>query len=167
MKRLLLLLVFAFVVEHAPWRLMALCAETMAMQPSRSHITQADDQYWDALKLESQLINLGWAVSYDDGMAAQNLYGLTVSRDHEIHIEKSLHWNQRFAILAHEGGHTLEPGYLDRAQGEVFAESVAALVAHDGLREHARYLARVKLVTVVTLLLEWQRIYRAAALLED
>lgn len=92
---------------------------------------------------------------------------MTNLHTHTVKVSEALHWNARFAVLAHEGGHIMARGYLNRAQHEAFAESVAALVARDGLREHARYLAEYRIDAILTMLVHWRAIYRAAGVLED
>jgi hypothetical protein len=70
-------------------------------------------------------------------------------------------------VLAHEGGHTLAAGWYGYEQREIFAECVATLMSHDGVREHARYLSGFKTELIMMVLTEWPKMYRAAALLED
>lgn len=165
MKKYLGVLFIAFVLCYAPWRLMALGVEVLCMHPGPTRVTQDDSSYWQALSLELRLTDLGWVVTYQAGMVDHDLYGMTSPSEHTVKVEQSLHWNARYQILAHEGGHTLEPGWLNRGQGEVFAEVVAMLVTHDGLREHARYLSRDKMGFLFTSLMEWQAMYNAAEML--
>ncbi len=111
---------------------------------------------------------MGYSVGFGPNLELDGAkaYGITDTVNHLILIDRSLSWDARFSVLAHEGGHVLEPGWSSTAQGECFAEMVSTLVAHDGLREHARYLARFKVEAIVMLLTEWPAIYNAAAVLE-
>ena len=167
MKRLVLALLVTLIAFHAPWRLMALGVETVLMSPAHTRTSDGDDKYWKALDLELKLISLGWEVSYQPRLSlnGQEVYGLTDPGPRIVLIDARLHWNARLAVLAHEAGHIMSPMGLTREQGEVFAESVGALVSHDGLREHARYLADVK-AEVLVMAIFWRDIYRAAAVLE-
>jgi hypothetical protein len=169
MKRTILALLTVFILAHAPWYLLALGVQTLWMNPGHTQFSTEDDAYWDALRLEARLIDLGWAVNYshDLNSGGQAAYGLTSQSEHTVWIDQSMHWNARFAVLAHEGGHILQPGWMTREQGEIFAETVSALVSRDGLREHARYLSRYKLDFMLITFMEWRQIYRAAAVLRD
>lgn len=169
MKKALLAFLMLGILVHAPWRLMGLIAETMVVSPGATRTSQADDQYWQALDLEARLVSLGWEVSYAPQLSyrGQQAYGLTDPNEHTVQIDETLHWNARFAVLAHEGGHIMARGYLSTVQSEAFAESVAALVSHNGLREHARYLAAFRTDAILTMLVQWRAIYRAADVLED
>ncbi len=167
--RSLLLFLMLGVFIHAPWRLAALAAETLVIAPGLTRTSDQDDQYWQALDLQRRLENMGWTVTYVPGISreGQKVYGVTDPSAHTITMDAGLRWNARLAILAHEGGHTLQSGWLTRNQGETFAEAVATLISHDGLREHARYLTGFRADAVLTILVEWRAIYRAAAVLED
>lgn len=153
----------------APWKLMVVASEAMFMTPGMSRLDdRGTDQYWDALALASRIHSLGWDVSYQPGMLAEGLLGLTVPDDHTVMVEQSLTWNGRYNILAHEGGHTIQPGWIHSdEQGEIFAESVAAVMSKNGLSEHARYLARYRMELIPTLIFMWPSIYHAAAVLQD
>lgn len=157
----------ATAVLSTPWRLAVLAAEVMLITPGNTRISDGNDKYWEALDLEAMLAERGYRVDYVDGLnKAKGIYGATSPQAKSIIIDGDLHWNARFAILAHEAGHVMQPGRLTRNQGEAFAESVAMLVAHDGYREHARYLANGLRVDAITVLLvEWRAIYHAAAAL--
>lgn len=166
-RSVILLLLLLFIAEHGPWRLMALSAEVLTTPRGYVRTSNGNDQYWRALDLQGHLEAAGWRVSYDAGILDQGLYGYTDPLDHSIHVDASLSWNARFATLAHEGAHTLQPARLTVNQREVFAESVAALVTRDGLREHARYLALLKADFVTEAIVDWQAIYRAAGILDN
>ena len=169
MKKALFVLLLSTIAIHAPWRLMALAVETLVVQPGPTRFSSDNDKYWDALELEARLIDLGYMVGYGPQLIVngQSAYGLMAPGEHVIMIDQRLSWNARFAVLAHEGGHVLQRGWYTRAQGEAFAESVAALVAHDGLREHARYMSGFKMDAIWVMLTDWRAIYRAARTLED
>lgn len=168
--KLTLAVLLVFIVFHAPWRLMVLVAEATAMTPSFTRISEDDSKYWEALDLQNRLAWFGWNVRYEHGLNynGNEVYGLTDRESHRIFIEKRLHWTQTYIVLAHEAGHILAPGWIasDESQSEVFAESVAAIATHTGLREHARYLSQHK-ESLWVVVMEWRRIYRAAALLEQ
>ena len=154
----------ASILAHAPWRLMVLFAEALVASPGHAVTSTANNKYWQCQDLWTTLERrLGWTVKFEDLNA--NLYGMTDTPHRIILINSSLSWNGRYAVLAHEGGHALQPSFISDTQGEAFAESVAALVAHDGLWEHARYIARVR-SDIFVLVVEWRAIYRAAAILE-
>lgn len=169
MKSHLLAVLLTLILAFAPWRLVALAGETMMMRPSISHFTSRDDLYYEALALEARLLALGYSVKYQTGLnfMGQEAWGLTVPTEHQIYVEERLHWNARYAVLAHEAGHVLQPDWVDREEGDAFAEIVAALVTHDGLREHARFLARSKGAFLITAIAGWQEAYHAADLLTD
>jgi hypothetical protein len=169
MKRGLLIILLTFIAFHAPWRLAALVAETLSLHPGETRFSQTDDQYWEAMQLEGRVIALGYRVGYVNGIVVNGFpaYGVTDNRQHLVEVDASLHWNARFAVLAHEAGHVVEPIWVHGQSAEVFAEMVAALVARDGLREHARWLSDSKGEVLLMALTEWPAIYHAAALLED
>jgi hypothetical protein len=168
MKTLLTILLTLCVV-FLPWRLIATGAELAAVTIGHTQWTTADDDYWRALGLQLRIESLGYSVTYAEDLqyGGQKAYGLTIPSMHQVFIDSSLHWNARYAVLAHEGGHILQPVWVDGEQGEVFAESVAILVTGGPLREHARYLA-IRPFTFLTLsLMEWRAMYHAAAVLSD
>jgi hypothetical protein len=169
MKHTLAVLLSAFIVFHAPWRLMALTAETFVLRPGNAHVRVTSDYYWDVEALENRLIGLGWTVQYarDIRLNGVPAYGITDHHSHAIVVESALQWDARYAVLAHEAGHTLQPFWADGIQADCFAEAVAVLLVHDGLREHARYLASQRWVCTTLMLAEWPAIYHAAALLQD
>lgn len=160
---------FLLVAIHAPWRVMMLAAEVLVMAPGRVHVDQGTQHYWDALSLESKLETLNYGVSYAHGLEVdgQEAYGVTDMEAHTITIDAELSWNARLAVLAHEGGHTLQPGWVTSRQAEAFAETVAMLVSHDGYREHARYLAHMRMDALFMMVVEWPAMMHAAAVLED
>jgi hypothetical protein len=169
-----IVLLIAFVVQQAPWRLMVLAGETLVVHPGLTRVKDGVDKYWDCLNLEHRLMRDAYSVTYAPGAVVslvgnmgESLYGLTDPQARFIMIADELRWNERLAVLAHEGGHTLEPGGLSMSQGEAFAESVAMLVSHDGFREHARYLSSIRLTAIVTMIAYWPEIYRAADHLEN
>lgn len=171
MKNLLALILLVLTVEHTPWRLLALLGETAVMQPGLTRVVKGSDRYWDARALEVRLTGLGWHVVYAPHLHSgmQEVYGVTDIRDRTIHIDSDLEWDARYMILAHEGGHALMTAYewSDDSAAEAFAEAVATLVAHNGLREHARYLTNHRLALLMTVLTKSSRVYRAAAMLQE
>lgn len=177
MKKIVLALLLGYIALNFPWRIAALTVEVLSMKPGHTRVSDGDDQYWDALDLEAKLIHLGWAVSYEKDLKvyprgpfgpAVEVYGVTDEEERTIKVDEKLHWNARYAVLAHEAGHTFEPSWADRAQGEAFAEGVAMLVARDGIREHARYIAgNARWEFLFMALSESTAMYNAAALLED
>lgn len=169
MKKYLLAFIVGFALVSFPWRLAALGVEVLAMHPGPTRPTQSNGRFWDAMSIELRLLDLGWQVKYaaSPEFNGQAAFGMTDPEHHIIVIDSALSWDMRFTVLAHEGGHVLEPGWMTRSQGEVFAETVSALASHDGLREHARYLARYKVDFVLISIMEWQGMYRAAAVLTE
>lgn len=168
MKKTIATVLLTLIVVFAPWRLFVVVAETIVMKPGHLRETQRVDGYWQAMELEARLIALGWVISYQSNVnyEGQEAYGITNNTVHQITIDENLRWNDRLAVLAHEAGHTQQPGWAGTAEGEAFAEMVATLVCHCGFREHARYLARVKVETLLMAFTEWDNIYAAAATLE-
>jgi hypothetical protein len=159
--------VVLWMVAILPWKLIALVPEVLWMSPGNEHYTDRVDKYWDALSLEAKLVGMGWSVEYRPRLIDAGAYGMTSLEQHRIIVDDSLDWNARFAVLSHEAGHTLQPTWVTQQQGEAWAESVAMLIAHDGLREHARYLSHVKVDFLMMVLTEWPSIYDAAAVLQD
>lgn len=157
----------AIVALHTPWRLMGLAAESFVLRPAQARISSGDERYWEAQSLETRLARMGWTTSYTHGLMTrgERAYGLTDRAQHSIAIEAGLRWNERYSVLAHEGGHILQPDWVSAVQGEVFAEAVAALVVRDGPREHARYLAAYRWDVLTVLLTEWRQVYHVAAIL--
>jgi hypothetical protein len=166
MKRIAIALLLAFALEHAPFRLAALVTETLVMKPGPVRVVHPNDRFWDAIDLETRLLSMGWQVMYRPILGA-GLFGVTDSRQHTITVDSSLKWNARYAVLAHEAAHTLQPFWLSTEQGEAFAEIVSMLLCHDGLREHARYLADKKVDVVLVALVEGAAAYHAVAVLTD
>ncbi len=169
MKQLALGILLAFLWVALPFRLIALSVEMFLVHPSGPHFTQSDEGYWQAAELEARVMALGWTVTY---VAAPKLgndeaLGLTLPQLHSIVVDSGIHWSARAAILAHEAGHTLQPSWLNPVEADCFAEGVATLVVHDGLRNHARYLAGAKWTCLGVILAEFPAISHAAALLED
>lgn len=167
MKKILLVLLLAFTLEHAPFRLAAVSVQALVMPSGYTRLDMnGTDRYWQTLDLDLRLTKLGWKVSYEKNLLEQHsAYGMTSFRDRTIQIDERLNWNARFAVLAHEGGHTLQPTYsMSLGQAEVFAESVAMLVEGRGQTRHARYLAMWR-PDLITALVYWQEIYKAAGLL--
>ncbi len=132
--------------------------------------SEDNDFYWSANRIHRILVQqLGATVSFADP-AISGAAGST-SADRTVIIDSHLHWTARFETLAHEAGHLLQPDALaTRMDGEVFAESVAYLVAiHDGdkeaLRRSSRYLSGMK--ASLHIMTEYRlEILRAAAFLE-
>ena len=171
MRKLVLALLLAFIVEHAPWRLMALFAETFVTRPGLTRVVQTNNRYWDALALQERIEELSYTVEFTKDLTYQGVpvYGLTMSSRHSVQVEAALSWDARYAVLAHEGGHMAlgqSPMYTSE-EHEAFAECVALLISHDGIREHARYLSTHKLALFTVIALDSARIYRAAAILQE
>jgi hypothetical protein len=161
--RKLVIVLALFAAYLAPWRLIALGAQSIYMRPGLVHTAAGTDHYWDAKDLENRLRRFGWSVAYDKGLIENSgAYGMTQFFERKITVDDSLSWNERYAVLLHEAGHTQQPYRLTTGQGEVFAESVSALAGTGGLREHARYLAGLKADVLPVLLIHWSDIYRAA-----
>ena len=166
-RQAVLAVLVAVILAHAPWRLSALFVETLAVDTGPVQLRASADGYWVAQRLEQRLSQLGWHVEYIPALNVWGMpvYGATFPGERAVRIAAELSWADRAAVLAHEGAHGLQPPRLTEGQSEVFAESVAMLVAHDGLREHARYLANLR-GDLIVMIVEWRAIYRAAAVLE-
>ena len=161
----LLVLFVLVVVVHAPWRLLLLAGEVALVRPGVVRMPSGQNNYWLVQDLSIRLNELGWEVRYIPMDPSQ--YGMTQPDAHLISINETLSWNARYATLAHEAGHTLQPYWMNKRQGEAFAEGVSYLVTGDSAVENARYLAHSRIDTLLTLLTEWREIYHAATLLED
>ncbi len=168
-KRATLLVLLAWLATLAPWRLAALGAEVLIVRQGQARTDPGNGKYWLAQDLEARLNALGWRIDYVTPlrMRGEAAYGITIPAEHAILIESSLAWNARYAALAHEAGHATQPAWIGEIDAEFFAESVAALVAGDGPREHARWLAGHRADCVLFLLTQWRPVYDAAALLGD
>lgn len=167
MFKLLLVSLLSVLLVIAPWRLLNLAAHTLVGRPGTIHTTQKVDRYWDVVELQTRLELLGWDVSYhrDLRVYGQPAYGVTDPSSHRIVIDEALYWNDRLAVLAHEAGHTVQPALT--AQGfECWAESVAYLVAQDGVTEHARYLSPYKYTCVALMVTHWPELYAAKTLID-
>jgi len=176
MRYAILALLLAVIVAHTPWRLLALFAETFVVHPGLTRVVPTNTRYWDTLILQERIAELGYPVTYvRDLMVPINMfqvmpvYGVTEKDGGKvsIRIEAGLSWDARYAILAHEGGHIFQSEGYSGAEGEAFAEAVAMLVSHDGIREHARYLANRKLALLTVIALDHAKVYRAAATLAE
>jgi len=161
--------VLALLISMAPFRLMGLTAEMFMLRPGNTHNAATTAHYWDVQDLSTRLNRLGWRIIYATPitMDGDRVYGITVFDEHVIAIDSGLAWDARYAVLAHEGGHTHQPFWVDKAQGDCYAEAVATLVAQDGIREHARYLADNRWTCLGVFLAEWPSIYNTAATLRD
>lgn len=163
--RILMFVLLLHVATQLPWRLAILGAEAAIVHPNLARMSQDNEWYWDAMSLEAKLVEVGYTVKYIDGLERTGFYGMTIWSEHTVFVEKSLHWNNRYMILAHEAGHVLSPVYLrGEPEREVFAEAVASLVCRCGYRENARYLASVR-GSLSTLFWYSSDIYRVAAFL--
>jgi hypothetical protein len=153
----------------APVRLVLLGAEMFMVHPGQTRFSSDDQGYWDALNLEARLVSLSWEVKYEKDLnfMGQSVYGLTVPSKHMIFIEEGLHWSARAAVLAHEGGHTMQPNWVSGPEGDCFAEGVALLTRGDALLEHARYLSPARWTCAGFLMTEFPAIYHAAMVLRD
>jgi hypothetical protein len=145
---------------------MRLTADVLAVQAGPLQLKTDDDQYWKVVRLEAKMRWLGYETSYEPDLnyMGSKVYGLTNTNDHHIYVEGNLHWNDRYAVLAHEAGHVLQPGYLDRSEADIFAETVSVLVAGN-YRESARWLATSRGTYLFTTLGEWRLEYAAAEFL--
>lgn len=149
-----------------PWRLLGFNVQVMMGSPGFVQSNPSDDGYWPAQNLEAQLEAWGWDVRYVP-IRQMGVYGLTNTKSRIIQVDRSLHWSDRYIVLVHEAAHTLQPGWLDKIDEEIFAESVAALIDPNGMREHARYLSPYKSVYFFTSMAEWRAIYATAAVLRQ
>lgn len=159
------LLTFLWVVT--PFRLLALSTTMFFVHPSPPHFSADDNGYWQALELERRLMGMGWQVQYPAQVMGGMAYGATDPDRHLVLVEESLHWSARAAVLAHEAGHTVEPTWVGRVEGDCFAESVATLITDAGYWDHARFMASARWTCLGVILTEFPAIYHAAALLQD
>jgi len=163
--QILLLVLTLHLALAFPWRLAILGVEAANVRPGLTRVSNDDSFYWETMSLESKMIEVGYTVEYVDGLMAAGAYGRTIYQPHKIIIERALHWNERYLVLAHEAGHALSPAYLrQEPESEVFAEAVANLVCRCGYRENARYLASAR-GSLSTLFWYYPDIYRVAAFL--
>ena len=162
-----LALLLSFIITYTPWRLVALTYYVMTTPATMVQVPSDHDRYWDAIYLAHRLEQFGWTVTYVPVKDTHGFdaYGLTFFQNRAVVVEEALSWTARYAVLAHEGGHTMQPASLTGQQKEVFAEIVAALVTRTHLREHARYLARTRGDYLLVVITEWQRLYRVATIL--
>ena len=174
LRKIVLILLLAYIVEHAPWRLMALLAETFFVRSGSTRVAQTNDRYWEARMLQERIEEMGYSVKYTKNLSiltnvgVLGVYGLTSPTHHTVEIEEGLSWDARYAILAHEGGHALSNSPIHTLdEAEAFAEAVATLVANNGLREHARYLSSRKMALFTVIMLDHAKIYRTAATLME
>lgn len=152
-----------------PWKLSALALESFVIEPSVVQQHADNDKYWDVKTLTVRLrIRYGFEVEYVPNLLlTEHAYGVTYAWPKRlIQIDDSLSWSERYRVLTHEAAHVLQPMRMTDQENEVFAESVSALITHDGLVEHARYLSEFKSVLPVTFLFRWRDIYKAAEQLE-
>jgi hypothetical protein len=175
-RKYILASILAVVLCFVPWRLGALLAETFVVHPGLTRVVQTNSRYWDVAILQERIEELGYPVKYTKGLTVQinmfqmmPVYGVTRKDDGKvsIEVEADLSWDARYAILAHEGGHIFQSEIYSGPEGEAFAEAVAMLVSHDGIREHARYLSNKKWALFTIVALDSARIYRAAAVLQE
>lgn len=164
MQRVLVILIVMLALVF-PWRLAMMAAEALWMEPTMIQQRADHDHYWDVQTLEARLkLRYAFEVKYVPGLLEdEHVYGMTMYwPERVITIDAGLSWSERWRVLTHEAGHVLQPMRLSNQGHEVWAESVSMLLAHDGIREHARYLAELKADVPLTLLVYWQEIYRAA-----
>lgn len=167
LPQLIAVLLLCFVCEHAPLKLMTLTPMVLQSAPGMSRTPTGTDEFWAVMDLQDRLDDLGWTVTYEP-ILDKGVLGLTSNDDHHVTIEETLDWNARYSVLTHEAGHTQQPGWMNEHQGEIFAESVSALLTSSReLPAHAKYLSRFKPEFFMMAVIEWPDIYRAAAQLEN
>lgn len=168
-KSFVLGVVLVWLWSVMPFRLIALSGEMFLVRPGGPHLVQGSTRYWDAINLEARLEGNGWSVTYAPNLSyhGQRAYGLTIPSEHAVIVDADLSWDGRYAILAHEGGHTLQPIWAGTQEGDCFAEGVATVLLGDGIRDHARFLGGVRWTCLGVFLVEHRAIYRAAAVLND
>lgn len=163
MRRTVLAVLATFVMFYTPWRLMALVGATLVAPPTEQRLSSKNGRYWDVQDLQNRLKALGWDVEYVD--LPEGYLGVTSVDERKISVSTELSWNGRLAVLAHEAGHTRQPEWSTHNEGEAFAEAVSVLIDRDDLWSHARYLARMRMDSILTIIGEWRRIERTANLL--
>lgn len=175
MKKVIALLLALYIALYTPWKLCALMTETFFVSPGLTRTVQTQAHYWEVALLQERIAELGYPVTFTKDLSvptmfgAMPVYGLTMKGDGKvsIQVEAGLSWDARYAVLAHEGAHIFQSERYTESEGEAFAEAVATLMSHDGLREHARYLAGKKLALFTILMLDSAKVYRAAAVLTE
>jgi hypothetical protein len=174
-KKFLALLLAGYIALATPWKLAALMVETFYVHPGLTRMTQTHTRYWDVAILKERIEALGYTVKFTKDLTMPSMfqsirvYGLTEKGGGKasIQVDEGLSWDMRYDVLAHEGGHIFQSERYSEEESEAFAEAVATIVTHNGLREHARYLASHKLALFTVLLLDSAKVYRAAAVLTE
>lgn len=175
MKKVIALLLALYIALYTPWKLCALMGETFFVSPGLTRVVQTHNRYWDVAMLKERIEAMGYSVRFTKGLTMPSMfqtipvYGLTEKGSGAAHIqvEEGLSWDMRYDVLAHEGGHIFQSERYSEEESEAFAEAVATIVTHNGLREHARYLASHKLALFTILVLDSAKVYRAAAVLTE
>lgn len=169
MKELLVTALLGWIALTFPWRLATLGVATLVVSPGLTQFSTAHDHYWDVQNFEYKLGAFGWEIVYTKDLRFQGspAYGVTSPAERKIYIEESLSWDGRWTVLGHEAGHVFQPAWVDRDQGEVFAQGVSLLLTHSSVRELARHIAGHKLTALEVLIAEHSAIQHAADVLRD
>src|SRR3954464_991246 len=94
-RNAILLLLAAFIVEHAPFRLAALAVATAAAPRGVTRVAAGDDRDWAPPAPERRPTPPGWRGAYKPPptMNGEEVYGVTNSGDRTVVIDADLHWN--------------------------------------------------------------------------
>lgn len=157
------LVLFLHLATQLPWRIMRLGVGAAFAQPQQYQTSQGSGSYWQEQLLEAKLLEAGYVVTYAP-ILREGALGRTIYQEHTIQLERSLSWDDKYAVLGHEAGHALSPLYLrgGGAEAEVFADAVSVLICRCGHGNAARYLASAR-GSLPTLFWYWPDIYRVAA----
>jgi hypothetical protein len=166
MRTLILTALVGYSLLHIPYRLILLTGYVLTQPATLVQMPNTNGRYWDAQDLTHRLHRLGWTVEYKSPDTLQGAYGITYLETREIFVDESLSWDARYWVLAHEAGHTLQPGWANHGHGEAWAETVSALITKEGFAQHAKYIARVKGEYLLMVLTEYKQLYRAVAVME-
>ena len=140
------------VLYWQPWpetvSLPALAREASRVKHADAGTRIADgvDRYHEAKNVERVIIGvLGYRMEYWPQVHLDgDAMGETWLDQRLIVVREDLSWNRRLAVLAHEGGHALEPWSLRGADAEVFADAVAYVVTQGPRSAYAAHIAMYK-----------------------
>lgn len=167
-RTLVVSILLAWLWALTPVRLLLLSADSFLHHPGMTRVETGNDAYWKVLDLSMRMGALGWDVGFEHPLDLNGLiiYGVTDPTRHTIRVDSALSWDARYAVLAHEAGHTLAPPGLSYPEHECFAEAVAYVYVGDRATEHGRYLSSSRWTCLGLYLSDSSSIYAAVALLK-
>lgn len=122
-------------------------ARRISLRDARFRTDPGSSRYWGALALEARIEStLNASVTYGDpGEQIAGYAGRGENGRLRVAVDQKLSWNDRFSVLAHEGGHLLLTGADEAGAQEVFCDGVSFLTArrygYDNLEQTAYHLA--------------------------